>query len=338
MRYLVIVIALLSSKPFQCTELEAVVPATTALQTPEADSSICDMRGLSGIDYMNSKDSREIRDDYAQAKKRLILIGEDDPFNQNGDQQRINAVLSSLAADPRNEIWMVTSRDVNFIENIYGRIENLNLAGYNGMQFSARNKASVKLPDVGLLEKEASQFIKDREIPLIATQKGEHLVRYLFLNQGLEGQTNAEWVNQKLQHAIDTNPTYKEFGVKTFTMFDDHSGVELKPKYSGRKRILAEALLSRDRETPIDFAMSVGINQVDEHVHQAMKSRSHYAILVKKKFLTDSLDNTYASHRLKDPGKLISLLENLAEIKKPNHDIESLGTFLQNMGGIIKVF
>ncbi|PLW39156.1 hypothetical protein PCASD_07621 [Puccinia coronata f. sp. avenae] len=315
MRYLVIVIALLSSKPFQCTELEAVVPATTALQTPEADSSICDMRGLSGIDYMNSKDSREIRDDYAQAKNRLILIGEDDPFNQNGDQQRINAVLSSLAADPRNEIWMVTSRD-----------------------FSARNKASVKLPDVGLLEKEASQFIKDREIPLIATQKGEHLVRYLFLNQGLEGQTNAEWVNQKLQHAIDTNPTYKEFGVKTFTMFDDHSGVELKPKYSGRKRILAEALLSRDRETPIDFAMSVGINQVDEHVHQAMKSRSHYAILVKKKFLTDSLDNTYASHRLKDPGKLISLLENLAEIKKPNHDIESLGTFLQNMGGIIKVF
>jgi hypothetical protein len=55
---------------------------------------------------------------------------------------------------------MVTSRDVKFIVKIYGRIENLNLAGYNGMQFSARNKASVKLPDVGLLEKEASQFIK----------------------------------------------------------------------------------------------------------------------------------------------------------------------------------
>jgi trehalose-6-phosphatase len=57
--------------------------------------------------------------------------------------------LALLAADRKNEIWMVTYGPMDKIEETYGQIQNLHLAGLNGIQFSKGNTASVKLPDVG---------------------------------------------------------------------------------------------------------------------------------------------------------------------------------------------
>jgi hypothetical protein len=50
---------------------------------------------------------------------------------------------------------MVTSGKVRFIEGPNGCINNLNLAGENGIEFSLQNKASVKLPDERLLDKKS---------------------------------------------------------------------------------------------------------------------------------------------------------------------------------------
>jgi hypothetical protein len=82
--------------------------------------------------------------------------------------------------------------------------------------------------------------------------------------------------------------------------------------------VLTEALLKNHPHSPGGFAMSIGSQPVDGHIvqldddmHQAMKSRSHYAILAKKKEDIDSEFNTYASHRLEDCKESISLLEEL---------------------------
>jgi trehalose-6-phosphatase len=72
----------------------------------------------------------------------------------------MDAVLSSLAADSKNEVWMVARLPVDLLESIYGHVKKLNLAGSNGRIFSEQNKALVELPDVSLLERKASQFIK----------------------------------------------------------------------------------------------------------------------------------------------------------------------------------
>ncbi|PLW28324.1 hypothetical protein PCANC_20947 [Puccinia coronata f. sp. avenae] len=83
----------------------------------------------------------------------------------------MDAVLSSLAADSKNEVWMVARLPVDLLESIYGHVKEPNLAGSNGRIFSEQNKAFVELPDVSLLGREASQFIKDLNIPLVDAQR-----------------------------------------------------------------------------------------------------------------------------------------------------------------------
>ncbi|PLW47838.1 hypothetical protein PCANC_07869 [Puccinia coronata f. sp. avenae] len=106
-----------------------------------------------------------MREDYFKANKRLILVVNDDgviikPSAKNDYQNRMDTVLSSLAADSKNEAWMVARLPVDLLESIYGHVKKLNLAGSNGRIFSEQNKAFVELPDGSLLEQEASQFIE----------------------------------------------------------------------------------------------------------------------------------------------------------------------------------
>ncbi|PLW21938.1 hypothetical protein PCASD_07622 [Puccinia coronata f. sp. avenae] len=163
MRCLMVVIALLSLNPFQC--LEKALPPTPVPTLAAEYSPFCDTRDLHDFQYMSLKDSRTMREDYFKANKRLILVVNDDgviikPSAKNDYQNRMDTVLSSLAADSKNEAWMVARLPVDLLESIYGHVKKLNLAGSNGRIFSEQNKAFVELPDGSLLEQEASQFIE----------------------------------------------------------------------------------------------------------------------------------------------------------------------------------
>jgi hypothetical protein len=104
-------------------------------------------------------------------------------------------------------------------------------------------------------------------------------------------------------------------------------------KYSDTKRMLVEALFNKQRETPIDFAMSFAIFEDDEGINQAMKSRGHYAILSKRKFQFDHEEITYATHRLKWRKNLICLLENLTGKNQIKSKIVNLLPILSNKLG-----
>ena len=60
-------------------------------------------------------------------------------------------MLSCLAADTKNEIWIVNSGDVKEVEGPYDRILGLNFAGHMGSQLSRKNTAFVDLPDPALM-------------------------------------------------------------------------------------------------------------------------------------------------------------------------------------------
>ncbi|PLW28326.1 hypothetical protein PCANC_20941 [Puccinia coronata f. sp. avenae] len=117
-------------------------------------SPLVEMHRMTDI-HMSPEDFHKMRMDYLNANTRIILIGEVEgsikSFRRNNPDQdeesRINEVLSCLAADTKNEIWMVTSQDVKEIEGPYVHIPRLNLAGHMGCQFSRQNTASVDLPD-----------------------------------------------------------------------------------------------------------------------------------------------------------------------------------------------
>jgi trehalose-6-phosphatase len=67
-------------------------------------------------------------------------------------RQRADAALRHLAVDRRNEIWIVGSNPVNTVEETYGRIPHLNLAGLNGSELSQHNRESVVFTDAGRIE------------------------------------------------------------------------------------------------------------------------------------------------------------------------------------------
>ncbi|PLW13296.1 hypothetical protein PCANC_17784 [Puccinia coronata f. sp. avenae] len=88
-----------------------------------------------GILYCTDlKDSRQIRKDYSNAKRRLIIIGEDNGVlrpvnmpNHYADQEKMTAVSRHLAQDCKNEIWMVTDQDVEVFEKAYSHTNSLTL-------------------------------------------------------------------------------------------------------------------------------------------------------------------------------------------------------------------
>ncbi|PLW21934.1 hypothetical protein PCANC_07876 [Puccinia coronata f. sp. avenae] len=352
MNCLLISIACFFVKPFQC--VGGVAPVATV---PGRFST----RWMNQLGYMSLEETRQMRNDYSKSNKRLILIGDDSglikPFgkgnNPREDQEEINLtrkVLRRLATDPKNEIWVVTTQDVQVADKIYGDIPNLNLAGCQGTQFGTRNKVHVELPEIGILPDKASQIIEELEIPLMTKpEQGNYWVCYR-VPHGPRDKSNLDKVKQmtkKMQEFVDTesqndatfNSKYKDYELHISPVNWVESKVEIKHKYyKSNKQMLAEVLFSQHQTSQIDFAMSLGSYQVDEYMHEVMKSRGHYAILVLGKDPTmDRMLSTFASHRLKCYKKAVSLLGNLPGIKKPKYHLESLGIFLQNMKEKVKV-
>jgi hypothetical protein len=54
--------------------MHAAAPIDDATHTLHADGSILAPRSMSDIDYMTPEDSRKMREEYSQAKQRLIFI------------------------------------------------------------------------------------------------------------------------------------------------------------------------------------------------------------------------------------------------------------------------
>ncbi|PLW20878.1 hypothetical protein PCASD_15962 [Puccinia coronata f. sp. avenae] len=108
-----------------------------------------------------------MRKDYAYAKQRLIIFGEDDGLlkpvdkpNPEAGKKKMTEALRHLAQDRKNEIWMVTDQDVKAFEEAYGHIPYLNFAGRHGIQLSQLNKKSAELPNAGLINEIENEVSK----------------------------------------------------------------------------------------------------------------------------------------------------------------------------------
>jgi hypothetical protein len=187
MIYITLVTILLFITPFQC----AFLNSAKTFRNIGADISVLKAQSIGDVPYLTLKARVEMGASFSQSDNRVILLDNDvstritiyfilrsvclmncpslqgtiKPFrteNTPEDQARITQALRELALDPRNEIWIVTARDVSVLEKTFGNIDNLNLAGMKGTQFSKTNKFLVELPDAGPikeLEDTASRFI-----------------------------------------------------------------------------------------------------------------------------------------------------------------------------------
>ncbi|PLW14014.1 hypothetical protein PCASD_23161 [Puccinia coronata f. sp. avenae] len=222
MIYITLVTILLFITPFQC----AFLNSAKTFRNIGADISVLKAQSIGDVPYLTLKARVEMGASFSQSDNRVILLDNDGtikPFrteNTPEDQARITQALRELALDPRNEIWIVTARDVSVLEKTFGNIDNLNLAGMKGTQFSKTNKFLVELPDAGPikeLENTASQFISERGIisnPDIQKYFFDHYIPYDASSDKLIKHEEGDQLSQTLKNLIKSDPKYDNYEVR----------------------------------------------------------------------------------------------------------------------------
>jgi hypothetical protein len=123
----------------------------------------------------------------------------------------------------------------------------------------------------------------------------------------------------ELQKVITHNPEYQDYQFRIRYELDGNGCLYQIEKKNSNKGVLAKFLLDKYQQNQFHFALSIGSHPVDEGMHQIMRARNQYAILVKKEGPNDMPLETSASHQLEDHENVIRLLEDLAGIKNTDH-------------------
>ncbi|POV95284.1 hypothetical protein PSHT_15749 [Puccinia striiformis] len=283
------------------------------------------------------------------------LHDENDPV----EQKRINLALEKLAADPRNEIWLVTARDVEILEETYRHIKNLNFAVIWG-------HSSAKKTFIRAIKRKASKIFSENAIPF-KVNEGKYFIEYKIPNWGKEWFRLGAMQNQplrpvknvepyesrfyRIEPAIDRlmefrrnvadleamvqdNPAFKDYVVQYWELND------------GRRVAL------RHKHTSVFWTVAWR-PFTDEGMHLTMRSKNLDALVVKSADEVEKLYSntqsaphevwdTVASHRLVDHNDVIKLLEELVETPQSaprvdpirlnapaSHGVERLKTLLR---------
>ncbi|POV94004.1 hypothetical protein PSTT_17072, partial [Puccinia striiformis] len=356
MYYTILLIALLFIHSSQSVPVESIVNAEKVAATGE---TVLRGKPLNEVKMITPEFRQGIKTKYEKSDKAVFLFDQDgtvQPFQQVNDaidQKRITAALKKLAADPRNEIWLVTARDVKSLEQNYGHIKNLNFAGYLGAQLSAKNIKEVNLPELGeefkVLDQEASKVFSGNGIPFKVT-KARYYLDYTIPKSGVDKelymQEGFRTIIEKLKKMVQDDLAYKDYEVNDWDL-GDHFRVVLKHKHHSKETI-ATALSNRDGDKPVDFGLSLGDMVIDEGMHRAMKLKNFDALLVQsdaevKRLYPDGKSplpgswRTFASHRLSDHRDVIQLLEELAKTRRSTPRVDPLGIKALTKSGIERI-
>ncbi|KAH9453650.1 hypothetical protein Pst134EA_024519 [Puccinia striiformis f. sp. tritici] len=366
MYYTILLIALLFIHSSQSVPVESIVNAEKVAATGE---TVLRGKPLNEVKMITPEFRQGIKTKYEKSDKAVFLFDQDgtvQPFQQVNDaidQKRITAALKKLAADPRNEIWFVTARDVSSLEQNYGHIKNLNFAGYLGAQLSAKNIKKVNLPELGeefkVLDQEASKVFSGNGIPFKVT-KARYYLDYTIPKSGvdkelyMQGGIPHDVIDtgkyhesiEKLKKMVQDDLAYKDYEVNDWDL-GDHFRVVLKHKHHSKETI-ATALSNRDGDKPVDFGLSLGDMVIDEGMHRAMKLKNFDALLVQsdaevKRLYPDGKSplpgswRTFASHRLSDHRDVIQLLEELAKTRRSTPRVDPLGIKALTKSGIERI-
>ncbi|KAI9620771.1 hypothetical protein H4Q26_013441 [Puccinia striiformis f. sp. tritici PST-130] len=295
MYYTILLIALLFIHSSQSVPVESIVNAEKVAATGE---TVLRGKPLNEVKMITPEFRQGIKTKYEKSDK----AGTVQPFQQVNDaidQKRITAALKKLAADPRNEIWLVTARDL-----------------------SAKNIKEVNLPELGeefkvLIKKLLRSSQVCNGIPFKVT-KARYYLDYTIPKSGVDKEL---YMQGGIPHDVIDTGKYHESIEKLKKMVQDDLAYKDYEHKHHSKETIATALSNRDGDKPVDFGLSLGDMVIDEGMHRAMKLKNFDALLVQsdaevKRLYPDGKSplpgswRTFASHRLSDHRDVIQLSKN----------------------------
>jgi trehalose 6-phosphate synthase/phosphatase len=239
---------------------------------------------------------------YEAAQKRLLLLDFDGtlvslqprPEMAVPDEKLLN-MLAKLAADPRNEVWIISGRDKPFLEHHLGHLPIGLVAEHGGYIRRGDTWGSVikgpqewksRVIDVmqEYADRNAESFIEVKEFGVAW--------HYRNVDEKQGFLTSRELLTLLKNHLYNT-PTQ---------IIDGNKVIEVKHFMAHKGTTCRDNILCGDH----DFVLAFGDDKTDEDLFELLKDENQFSVKVGK-------GNTAADFRIESVQKVLELLHELEE-------------------------
>ncbi|KNE95884.1 trehalose-phosphatase [Puccinia striiformis f. sp. tritici PST-78] len=290
--------------------LQSISAKLTASWSPASGFAV--LERPSQVRSLTSVDVAEYQRSFEESNYRVILLDHDGVMKPvegfpTEDHENSCEVLEKLASNPKNEVWIISGKKLSNLQEKYGHIPNLNLAGELGTDIlAAKGKLAPILPEIysntETLLQEVLKLAENISISKTCFIPFKHYIVFRYPQDDPNDPTQVERTLNGMKSLIKQK-AFNDFELVTYpgSVFSAliHRGCH--------KGLLAEKLI--ERQTHLDtIGLSIGDQYVDEPMHILMRSRGFLSVIVTK----HEEQETYARNKLSDHREVYNLLKALS--------------------------
>ncbi|KAI9620182.1 hypothetical protein H4Q26_013749 [Puccinia striiformis f. sp. tritici PST-130] len=298
------------------TSKPAGIAKLTASWSPASGFAV--LERPSQVRSLTSVDVAEYQRSFEESNYRVILLDHDGVMKPvegfpTEDHENSCEVLEKLASNPKNEVWIISGKKLSNLQEKYGHIPNLNLAGELGTDIlAAKGKLAPILPEIysntetllqEVLKLAESKYdihlwLQYNSISKTCFIPFKHYIVFRYPQDDPSDRKDIEW-----NESLIKQKAFNDFELVTYP----GSVFSALIHRSCNKGLLAEKLI--ERQTHLDtIGLSIGDQYIDEPMHILMRSRGFLSVIVTK----HEEQETYARNKLSDHREVYNLLKALS--------------------------
>ncbi|KAH9456964.1 hypothetical protein Pst134EA_020870 [Puccinia striiformis f. sp. tritici] len=290
--------------------LQSISAKLTASWSPASGFAV--LERPSQVRSLTSVDVAEYQRSFEESNYRVILLDHDGVMKPvegfpTEDHENSCEVLEKLASNPKNEVWIISGKKLSNLQEKYGHIPNLNLAGELGTDIlAAKGKLAPILPEIysntETLLQEVLKLAENNSISKTCFIPFKHYIVFRYPQDDPNDPTQVERTLNGMKSLIKQK-AFNDFELVTYP----GSVFSALIHRSCNKGLLAEKLI--ERQTHLDtIGLSIGDQYIDEPMHILMRSRGFLSVIVTK----HEEQETYARNKLSDHREVYNLLKALS--------------------------
>jgi trehalose 6-phosphate synthase/phosphatase len=215
----------------------------------------------------------EIRDAYARAKRRVLILDYDGtlvPFAKRPEQAapptRILDLLSALALEPQNCVALTSGRSAENLDRWFGMIRGMWIVAEHGAEFKSPSAPAWESlrPPVPTVKKSTVMSILEHFVDRTPGSFVEEKKYGLVWHYRMADPEFGEWLANELVSMLEAMLAETELRA-----FRGEKIVEVKPVWANKGEVLERLLTSRSDP---DFVFAVGDDRTDEDLFERLQS------------------------------------------------------------------
>ncbi|POW19142.1 hypothetical protein PSHT_04959 [Puccinia striiformis] len=296
--------------------LQSISAKLTASWSPASGFAV--LERPSQVRSLTRVDVAEYQRSFEESNYRVILLDHDGVMKPvegfpTEDHENSCEVLEKLASNPKNEVWIISGKKLSNLQEKYGHIPNLNLAGELGTDIlAAKGKLAPILPEIY----SNTETLLQEVLKLAESKYDIHLWLQCWHTEKTD--TNSALILFATELSVDffskdisISKTcfipFKHYIVFRYPQDDPNDPTQVERTLNGMR-----SLINRRPSMILNWShtigLSIGDQYVDEPMHILMRSRGFLSVIVTK----HEEQETYARNKLSDHREVYNLLKALS--------------------------